>query len=214
MEFYHTLGFDHVPNSNPSLLIGGNAIIEINPSRYARPGIKIYLGEPLKTTKKLKEITPVYEMENGYVLSDMSGCWVYLCEDSFDFEKAVLDKPTVVPGNFMGVSLESAFFEKSVAIWSLLGFDIQSGSLDESYVVLSDADGFTVSIMKPQTCPHLFFNPSLTYFNGEANVEVIESIRALGIPITEEITHFNEQGIVDNIIIRDPGGYGFFIFND
>ena len=29
-----------------------------------------------------------------------------------------------------------------------------------------------------------------------------------------KITQFNKEGIVDNVIIRDPGGYGFFIFND
>jgi len=54
----------------------------------------------------------------------------------------------------------------------------------------------------------------LTYFNGKQNLKVIEQIRNNGISITEEITHFNKEGIVDNIIIRDPGGYGFFIFSD
>lgn len=43
---------------------------------------------------------------------------------------------------------------------------------------------------------------------------MIEAVRKAGIPITEEITHFNSEGIVDNIIIRDPGGYGFYVFND
>ena len=44
-------------------------------------------------------------------------------------------------------------------------------------------------------CPHLFFNPSLTYFNGkEGNPKVITAVRDAGIPITEEITHFNREG--------------------
>ncbi len=68
--------------------------------------------------------------------------------------------------------------------------------------------------MKPNACPHLFFNPSLTYFNGKNNIDIIAKIRALNISITEEITHFNKEGKVDNIIIRDPGGFGFFLFND
>ena len=52
-------------------------------------------------------------------------------------------------------------------------------------------------------------------FNGkENNPKVIQNIRNVGIPIAEEITTFNKEGIVDNIIIQDPGGYGFFIFND
>ena len=73
---------------------------------------------------------------------------------------------------------------------------------------------FTITLMKPMTCPHLFFNPSMTYFNGKKNLSIIEKIRQLNIPIAEEITHFNNEGIADNMIIRDPGGYGFFIFND
>ena len=69
--------------------------------------------------------------------------------------------------------------------------------------------------MNPLMCPHLFFNPSLTYFNGkENNPKVIKRLRELKITITEEITHFNDKGIADNVIICDPGGYGFFIFND
>lgn len=48
----------------------------------------------------------------------------------------------------------------------------------------------------------------------KSNLAIIQKIRDLQIPITEEITHFNKEGIVDNIIIRDPGGLGFFIFND
>jgi hypothetical protein len=54
----------------------------------------------------------------------------------------------------------------------------------------------------------------MTYFNGGNNMAVIGKIRSARIPIAEEITHFNKEGIVDNIIIRDPGGYGFFVFND
>lgn len=46
------------------------------------------------------------------------------------------------------------------------------------------------------------------------NLAVIKKIRELNIPIVEEISTFNKEGIVDNIIIRDPGGYGFFIFSD
>ena len=68
--------------------------------------------------------------------------------------------------------------------------------------------------MGPCCCPHLFFNPSLTYFNGGQNLPVIKAIREAGIPIAEEITHFNEEGVVDNVVLRDPGGLGMFIFND
>ncbi|MFK8104239.1 MAG: hypothetical protein AB8G15_17055 [Saprospiraceae bacterium] len=68
--------------------------------------------------------------------------------------------------------------------------------------------------MKAFACPHLFFNPSLSYFNGKENLAIITELRARKIPLTEEITFFNPEGIVDNVIVRDPGGLGFFVFSD
>ena len=104
--------------------------------------------------------------------------------------------------------------EKSQAVWEAIGFSLTMGTPGDAYIVLENSDGFPVSLMQPLNCPHLFFNPSMTFFNGANNPKIIDKIREAGLPITEEITHFNKQGIVDNIIIRDPGGYGFFLFND
>jgi hypothetical protein len=120
-----------------------------------------------------------------------------------------------ITGNFAGLSIETTEMERSVEFWSALGYAITMGEASKGWVSL-EADGCPgISLMKSMMCPHLFFNPSLTYFNGkEGNPKVIEAVRKEGIPITEEITHFNKEGLVDNIIIRDPGGLGFFLFND
>ena len=74
--------------------------------------------------------------------------------------------------------------------------------------------GDSISLLQAQQCPHLFFNPSLTYFNGSRNPKIIESIKKHNIEITEEVTEFSSKGEVDNIILKDSGGLGFFIFND
>ena len=117
-------------------------------------------------------------------------------------------------GNFAGVSLETTAIKNSIQFWNILGFEQNMGSIESGWVSLVNKDGMSISLMAPLICPHLFFNPSLTYFNGTNNLNVIKEINARSIPITEEITHFNKEGIVDNIIIRDPGGLGFFLFSD
>ena len=71
-----------------------------------------------------------------------------------------------------------------------------------------------MSIMAYQVCPHQFITPSISFLNAGQNISIINAIRALNIPILEEISVFNEKGLVDNIIIQDPGGFGFFVFND
>ena len=88
------------------------------------------------------------------------------------------------------------------------------GDLEKGWAAFANDDGFKLSLLGPGSCPHMVINPSLTYFNSGKNLDVIAEIRGAGIPIAEEITHFNTEGVVDNVILRDPGGFGFYVFND
>lgn len=213
VDFYKKLQFTILSEADTVLLTDGNVMIEINPDRFARAGVKLYKDSWAKEVYNLKNYTTVLKNEQGYLLSDPSGTWIYLLESeapSLDHRQA---KPSVL-GNFAGLSLETVDMQRAVEIWQLLGFPKSMGSMEQGWLSFKNADNVTVSIMKPNACPHLFFNPSLTYFNGKENPDIIQKVRDLSIPISEEITAFNKEGMVDNIIIRDPGGYGFFIFND
>ncbi|MDB4118217.1 hypothetical protein N9575_01590, partial [Flavobacteriaceae bacterium] len=74
--------------------------------------------------------------------------------------------------------------------------------------------GQQLSIQKTNLCPHSFFNPSLTFFNGQKNKGIIDHIKQVELPIEEEVIFSAEEKIAQNIILKDPGGLGFFIFND
>ena len=214
LEFYSKLGFTKLQNTTLELVSDGKAVIEINPDRFARAGVKL-ISESWETViEGVEQFANVLRIKNGYLLSDPSGMWIYLIEAQEDLNLDLSEISSSVLGNYAGISLESTSINNSFPLWRLLGFNEQEGDLEQGWVTLRNSDGLIISLMKPLTCPHLFFNPSLTYFNGKKNVEIIEKIRSINIPITEEITHFNKEGIVDNIIIRDPGGYGFFLFND
>jgi hypothetical protein len=214
LEFYTKLGFVKLPNTNLELVADGKTVIEINPDRYARAGVKLFSESWEKTVEAIEPLVNVLTIENGYLISDPSGAWIYLIESKkeLDIDLSALSSSEL--GNYAGISLETTSINSSYQLWKLLGFNNQQGDIDQGWITITNADGLTVSLMKPLTCPHLFFNPSLTYFNGANNPGIIEKVRSLEIPITEEITHFNKEHIVDNIIIRDPGGYGFFLFND
>jgi hypothetical protein len=211
-NFYLRLGFWQVV-ANPLILTDGKVFIEINPDRYARAGIKLFRESWKPEIQKLQEITAITAMDNGYLLSDPSGVWLYLMESDAPAELVLDGKCHSVLGNFVGLSLETTDIQKSKELYEVLGFIISGGSLEHGYISLENL-GFTISLMKPLSCPHLFFNPSMTYFNGTENITVIDKIRKLDIPISEEITQFNKDGLADNIIIKDPGGFGFFIFSD
>lgn len=214
LAFYEKLGFKTLADKEKTIVTDGKAVIEINPDRFARAGVKLYQPDWSKKVKLLSKLTAVHKTKNGYLLSDPSGVWIYLINSDLKLKFKPTKESFSVLGNYAGLSLESTDIKRSVEFWKALGFKT-SGSAEQGWVACQNEDGLVVNIMNPLMCPHLFFNPSLTYFNGkENNPIVIKKIRELKIPITEEIIHFNDKGIVDNVIIRDPGGYGFFIFND
>ncbi|MCH6234988.1 VOC family protein [Cognataquiflexum rubidum] len=212
IDFYSKLGFKQI-SETPLIFSDGKASLEINPNRYARAGLRFFKDSWSLEISKLKPIAEIHPTKDGHLLADPSGVWIFLVDGKpgFDLHEEELSFSTL--GNYMGISLESTDAKKSFEIYQILGFQLAFGSVDSGYFSMT-ANGFSISIMKPNSCPHLFFNPSLTYFNGKNNMNIIAKIRSLEIPITEEITYFNKEGIVDNIIIKDPGGLGFFIFND
>ena len=214
IDFYQKLGFKKIDAKDTVLFTDGKLIVEVNPERSARAGIKLFKASWAVEVEKLNGLAAVNIIPNGYLLSDASGVWIYLIEGEPSWKAETTKDSFSALGNYSGLSLETTDMKRSGAIYEALGFKISMGSYDKPYMGF-DLNGFGISLMKPNICPHMFFNPSFTYFNGkEGNPKVIEKVRSLQIPIAEEITHFNKEGKVDNIIIRDPGGYGFFLFND
>lgn len=213
LAFYKKLGYQVKENQGNPILTDGMMLIELNPDSSARPGIKIIKSSWKNEVLKLEKLCQVYKTNDGYLINDFSGCWIYLVEDKEALNFELKGESFGLTGNFSGISLEASDVEKTFAIWSAVGFTLSHGKIGDNYVVL-DLNGFNVALMKPQTCPHLFINPSLTFFNGKNNLGLIKQIREANIPITEEITCFNKEQIVDNIILRDPAGYGMFIFSD
>ncbi len=212
IDFYERLDFKKI-SDRPVLLSDGKVVVEINNENTARAGVKLYQSDWSEEVEQLQTVTKVIAIENGYLFSDTSGTWFYLLNEvslpSFDI--ANVGASTL--GNYMGVCLETIDVEKSIQILEILGFKIAMGGLEQGWILLTKAD-CSISLMLPMRCPHLFFNPSLTYFNGKENLAIIDKIRQAGVPIAEEITVFNKENIVDNVVLRDAGGLGFFVFSD
>ncbi len=211
IKFYTQLQFTQL--GEKPLFTDGKSIIEINENRFARPGIKLLSSSWKNVAEQLQSFTHVKKLDEGYLLGDGSGTWIYLIETS-EFPEIPADCPTSLLGTNFGISIETIDIGFAQKIWNLLGFSTTQGSSEQGWISLSDDDGNSLSLMVPNCCPHLFLNPSISYFNGAGNPAIIEKIRATGISITEEITHFNKEGKVDNIILSDSGNIGFFIFND
>jgi hypothetical protein len=214
LEFYRKLGFSTL-EKDESLVVGADGLaIQVQADRFARAGLQLYRASWKEAVRELRKITEVLSQPYGYLLSDPSGVWLYLREATCPITKEDIKAESSVLGNFAGLSLETVDMAKSAQIYQTVGFGLDSGGPEQGWVSYKNDDGLAVSLMGPNCCPHLFINPSLTFFNGGKNLPVIAAIREAGIHITEEITHFNKDGIVDNVVLRDPGGFGIFVFND
>ena len=212
VDYYETLGFSRLIIDDETWLTDGQVMLRVNADPYARPGIILYKANWAQEIEKLGTKVVLVKQEAGWLFMCPSGARVYL--SSQEMPKPNTGAPTSVLGNYAGISLETIAMKQCLAVWNDIGFSLAAGDEKQGWATLKNLNGDAVSIMKNDSCPHMFVNPSLTYFNGSNNLEVISNIKALGVPLLEEVTHFNTEGIVDNIVMCDPGGIGCFVFSD
>lgn len=211
-DFYGRLGFKEITDGDQVLFTDGKFIVEINSDRHVRAGLKLFSEDWTVAAEKLREFTTVHETEDGFLSADPNGVRAYMINGSFEHKAD--DESYGITGNFSGASIEAVATDETARFWEAVGFEKSQGDLSQGWAVYANGGDIDVSIMKPNMCPHLFFNPSLTFFNSGNNLANIAKLREAGILMTEEITSFNKEGIADNVIINDPGGLGFFVFND
>lgn len=78
LDFYKRLNFEVVSGENPTLVSDGKILLEINPHRFAGAGVKIYSDSWTDQVRELEKLTTVHRLENGYLLGDLNGVWIYL----------------------------------------------------------------------------------------------------------------------------------------
>ena len=211
LDFYDRLSFTRIGDN---LLTDGQAVIRINTNHKARTGLVFFRDSWADFLEGLSYPHTKLKDSDTTVVSGPDGVRIFLETGE---EPVITHQDVIMPslaGAYAGISLESVDMQRANAFYESLGFTHDQGSPDKGWVSLLNEDRQGISIMGMDSCPHQFFQPGLTYFNSGKNPAHITRIREAGVPIHEEITVFNNKGEVDNIILLDPGGLGFFIFND
>lgn len=209
--WYASLGFtaaeDH---GGRAVYTDGRLRVLIDPSRTARAAIVLHDARAL--IDALRPTTKLLEHEGRFLTLCPSGTLVWL--DPAAPPTLPEDVQPGVLGTYQGFSLEALDLGDTVGFWTSLGFAQTAGGPDKGWVQLTNPTGDSVSVMGMHACPHLFRNPGPTYFNSGRNPAVIAAIRETGIAIQEEVTVFSPGRPAENVIVADPAGTGFFIFND
>ena len=213
-EFFEKAGFKLIENEDRIFYFDQSLIVEIDQSKLIRSGLKFYGDIDKDLLTKLKDYSHIFENESFHLIADPSGTWIYLMKEQYPTIDTSSQENRSILGNYAGVSIECLDMARAERFYNLLGFKVTMGSADSGWVSMANNANQTISIMGPMTCPHMFVSPSLTYFNSGKNLEYIREIKEKGISIWEEITAFNKEKIVDNVVLLEPGGFGLFVFND
>ncbi len=211
VAFLTRLGFTPITEDS-RLMTDGAALIDVDPESRARAGVRVWRGARDAAAGEALDLHGAVAFEGGHLVAAPSGTPVWVMDGSGpDLELAPRGE---VLGNYAGVSLETPSLARSVAFWGgLLGLEVGAGGADQGWVTLRRPGMVDLSLMGPLACPHSFANPSFTYFNGGRNPEVLDAIRARGVEVFEEVGA-KDGAPAENAILREPGGVGFFVFND
>ncbi|MFK8104240.1 MAG: hypothetical protein AB8G15_17060 [Saprospiraceae bacterium] len=137
LAFYQQLGFKSCSANLPNLYSDGKAIIEINPDRHARAGLKLYRDSWSDVLASLTTFSGVLQTEEGYLLTDPSGTWIYLLEKAAPVVD-LSDIPKSGLGNFAGISMEVLDLAKAISFWEIFGFQQTMGGVEQGWVSLAD----------------------------------------------------------------------------
>lgn len=203
------LGFEPVDGS-AGLLSDGAAALAMDGAPAGRLGLRVWRSALAEGAEPWIERQGPVAFEGGRLLQAPSGARVEVLDG--DPPALELSDRGRVLGGFAGVSLESPSLARSLEFWgALLGASLSAGGAEQGWVTARVEGGPDLSFMAPFACPHSFVNPSLTYFNGGRNAEVIADLERRGAPVFEVV---GGDDPAENVILREPGGVGFFVFND
>ncbi len=138
LHFYKLIEFQLISESSPTIVTDGKVAIEINPDRYARAGVKLYASSWADSLEDLQKYTSVNKTDNGFLLSDASGVWIYLIEGESPVSALPSEKSTSVIGNCAGLSLETTDIERSLAIWKAVGFNNITGAIEQGWIACTN----------------------------------------------------------------------------
>lgn len=189
--YYKRLGFQCVEWEDVYLCQTKQLCILLNPDPHSRPCINLF-GVQTQKTELSPSGTRIKQLKKNVLIPQVE-------------HKSLF-------GNYNGVCLETLDLNASYRFWQAKGF---KGGLaaQATWCSLEHESGAVISLLKANHCPHLFVNPSLAFFNGTKNSAVIKQIKTLQIPIQQEVI-FGKETLANNLVLSDPGGIGFFIFND
>lgn len=192
-----------------SLITDGNVWVRLDEESEYGPGL-LYFAETVTPLPLGESVSEEVESEWAMEWKSPEGVSLTILQTPHD-EMPDNTSSSLSPfGTFYEVSLMTTDFDASVVWWQKAGFFITHGNpATDNFITLSD-DMIRVGLYRPGSCPHIFNNPAVTYFDGEM-AEKIVAAKEIGISFAQEITH--KEGVISDGIVETEEGWHVFLFS-
>jgi hypothetical protein len=208
-QFLGTLGFSTIASDDEStLLTDGNLYFDLRRAEKNKTMLSYCVHDVTNAVEMAQnlEIDIVEKSPHHVIVREPNGLLILLAGPDVvslrDFEK----KPSSLCGTFYEASLETNDVDRSIVWWQNVGFKVTAHK--DTWCTLDDGK-IMIGLYKKGNCPHLFRNPSLTYFEPDMGERIAE-LKKEGIQFLQEE---KEIGMKGHAIAESPDGQYFFLFS-
>ncbi len=221
LDFYTKLGYQKVKaNDEEAFITDGCIILHLNNRTGVGHGLTFYVEDleaQIKTLKKANLPARLNLHEDAsykeILVEEPNAVGIRFLAKGEEpvFSDLNLEGALSHCGAHYGIGIMATEFVAAIDFWEALGYKLSSGNREsKSYVEMTN-DTIPIGIYREGSCPHLFITPSLTYFEKDM-ADRIALLKSKSVVFVEEITQFNEKGIVDHAIWAAPDGLHAFLF--
>jgi len=207
-KFLDILGFRVIESDETStLLTDGNLYFDLRRSKQNTTMVSYCvndIGNAVEMAQNL-EIEIAEMSPHHVIMREPNGLLILLAGPGVISLREFDRNPMSIAGTLYEVSVETSDMERSIAWWQNVGFKVLTRQ--QTWCTLDDGN-LKIGLYEKGSCPHLFRNPSITYFEPDM-AERIATLKGRGLTFAQEE---GEIGMKGHAIAESPDGQYFFLF--
>lgn len=206
--FCRTLGFTAVSvDDTAALMTDGNYFFDIRHAEKPATTLSYCvsdISDAIHMAENL-EIAIIEKSKHHAILKEPNGLLILLISPEILSLSEFPKNPSSLCGTLYEISLETADTERSISWWQNVGFKVLTRQ--KTWCTLDDGK-IKIGLYEKGSCPHVFRNPSLAYFESDM-AERIARLKEKGMTFAQEE---EEVGMKGHAVAESPDGQYFFLF--
>lgn len=207
-QFLDMLGFTVMASDDPStLLTDGNLYFDLRRAKKNATMLSYCVNDIANAVEMAHnlEIDIAEQSPHHAILREPNGLMILLAGPEVVSLNVREIAPPSIAGTLDELSLETDNMERSILWWQNVGFKVLTRQ--QTWCTLDDGN-IKIGLYDKGICPHVFRNPSLTYFESDM-AERIARLKKRGMTFAQEE---KEIGMKGHAVAESPDGQYIFLF--